>query len=241
MQRVLIVEDDRDFAEILKESLEEDPSVVVSEIFTCEEDAMNFVRSGGLQEIDCVLCDLMLPRWTGAPDVNSMSGLRLVREMRQVQRFSGTIVVLTNSREIADGERALAAGCDGYLCKHAPAEEVSLMLTKLRLALRGDIVLVSREMRHVFLREELSVKEARLMELLNAGKTWAEVATELGYKTPKAAANIGYRVFDKMLTDADKHTLGSDGDRKRTRALERWRARLGLPAIPVPPPAFTAL
>lgn len=237
MTRIVIFEDDRDFAQILRECLEEDGQVEVVATLGNEEDAMNWINSGGLDEIDCALVDLQMPVCRGATDVNSMAGLRLVQEIRQVRRFPGTVLILTNSREFADGERALAAGCDGYLCKHTPMAEVPAMLAELKLALRGDIMIVSREMRHVFIREELSVKEARLMDLLHNGYSWADIARELGYKTPKAAANIGYRVFDKLLTDHDRAALGTDGDRKRHKALERWRARLGQSHPPVSGPS----
>lgn len=227
MIKIVIIEDDRDFAQILKECLEEDGEFGIVDIIGNELDAMNWIKSGGLATVDCALVDLQLPAERGRTEVSSLSGLRIVQEMRQNQRFGGTILVLTNSRVFADGERALASGCDGYLCKHAPMDEVPAMLAELRLALRGEVMLVSREMRHVFIREELSVKEARLMDLLNGGASWSDIARDLNYKTPKAAANIGYRVFDKLLPKHDKDQLGTDGERKRHKALERWRARLG--------------
>lgn len=227
MTKVVIIEDDTDFAQILKECLEEEGEVEVVDVLSSEMDATRWIRAGGLDTVTCALVDLQLPEERGQMEVNSMAGLRLVQEMRQVRRFYGTILVLTNSREFNDGERALAAGCDGYLCKHAPMSEVPAMLAELRLALRGNVMIVSREMRHVFIREELSVKEARLMEMLSGGASWQEIANQLGYKTAKAAANIGYRVFDKLLTEHDKQQLGTDGERKRHKALERWRARLG--------------
>lgn len=96
-------------------------------------------------------------------------------------------------------------------------------------------------MRHVFIREEFSVKEARLMDMLNQGHSWAEIARELGYKTPKAAANIGYRVFDKLLTEGDRIAMGADGDRKRHKALERWRARLGQSTPPSANPSHSPI
>lgn len=232
MINIVIIEDDRDFAQILRDCLEEDGDIRVIAHLTNEHDAMQWMDAGGLDQVNCALVDLCLPRIRGATEVSSMCGLRLVQEMRQMRRFNGNILVLTNSREFADGERALAAGCDGYLCKHAPMSEVPAMLAELRLALRGDIMIVSREMRHVFIREEFSVKEARLMDMLNSGHSWADIAKELGYKTPKAAANIGYRVFDKLLTEGDRIAMGADGERKRHKALERWRARLGQSTAP---------
>lgn len=235
MTNIVIFEDDRDFAQILKDCLEEDGEANVVAVLNNEEDAMKWISDGGLEQVDCCLVDLQMPALRGSTEISSMSGLRIVQEVRQMRRFPGTVLVLTNSRAFADGERALAAGCDGYLCKHAPLAEVPAMLSELKLALRGDIMIVSREMRHVFIREELSVKEARLMDMLNTGASWADVARELGYKTPKAAANIGYRVFDKLLTDTDRLALGTDGERKRHKALERWRARLGQGGSNTPP------
>jgi DNA-binding NarL/FixJ family response regulator len=236
MINIVIIEDDRDFAEILKDCLEEDGEVKVVAHLTNEQDTMQWIEGGGLNDVQCCLVDLVMPTTRGATEVSSMCGLRIVQEIRQMRRFTGNVLVLTNSREFADGERALQAGCDGYLCKHASMSEVPAMLAELKLALRGDIMIVSREMRHVFIREEFSVKEARLMDMLNAGHSWADIARELGYKTPKAAANIGYRVFDKLLTEGDRIAMGADGDRKRHKAFERWRARLGQPAAPVVPP-----
>jgi len=232
MIRVLMIEDDRDFANILREYLEEGGDVQVVAHFTNEADTTQWIKDGGLNHVDAVLTDLVIPRTREGVETSSMSGLRVVQEIRQLHRFNGNIIVLTNSREFADGERALAAGCDGYLCKHTPTHQVAEMLAELKLALRGDIMIVSREMRHVFIREEFSIKEARLMDMLNSGHSWSDIARELNYKTPKAAANIGYRVFDKLLTEADRQSLGTDGDRKRHKALERWRARLGQAVAP---------
>ena len=241
MINIVLIEDDRDFAQILRECLEEDGDIRVIAHLTNEQDAIQWIEAGGLDQVDCALVDLVLPKLRGGTDVSSMSGLRIVQEIRQMRRFNGNVLVLTNSREFADGERALAAGCDGYLCKHAPMSEVPQMLAELRLALRGDIMIVSREMRHVFIREELSVKEAHLMDMLNTGHSWSEIARELNYKTPKAAANIGYRVFDKLLTEGDRIAMGADGDRKRQKALERWRARLRQSTAPGASPAHTPI
>ncbi|MBY0550595.1 MAG: response regulator [Candidatus Obscuribacterales bacterium] len=225
MKRIILVEDDMDFAEILKEELEDDNQVKVVAMLHSEQEARDYFAINGLAGIDCALVDLVLPGIPGARSANSMVGLNIVHSLRQELDFSGLIIVLTNSRLLEDGERALSAGCDGYLCKHAQMSEIPSMVLELKLALRGSVVLVSREMRHVFIRDELSAKEARLMELINGGATWAEVATQLGYKTSKAAATIGYRIFDKLLTPAENAQLSEDKEVKRKRALEKWRAR----------------
>ncbi len=165
--------------------------------------------------------DLAIPQAAGETATSSLSGLRIVSKVRHSPGFSGSLLVLTNSRMLEDGERALQAGCDGYLCKHAPLSEIQSMVEELKIAMQGQVVLVPRTMRHVFLREELSTKEARLMELLNEGASWAEIARELGYKSAGAASTIGYRVFDKILQDLEPDS--EEG--KKQRALSKWRAR----------------
>ena len=110
MTAIVIIEDDRDFAQILRDCLEEDEDVEVVTVLTNEADAMQWIAGGGLETVDSCLVDLQLPAARGLTDVSSMSGLRIVHEIRQMHRFSGTVIVLTNSREFADGQRALAAG-----------------------------------------------------------------------------------------------------------------------------------
>ncbi len=225
MTKLLIIEDDKDFAEILKECLEEDEDLEISGIIGDEESAMQFIKSGGLAGVHCVLADLQLPKTKDDTRVNSSAGLRILQEIRHGQRFYGTIIIMTSSKAPEDGQRALASGCDGYLCKHAPVGDIPSMLDELKLAIKGNVMIVSSEMRHVFFRDDVSAKEARLMDLLCEDKSWAEIAQELNYKTPKAAANIADRIYDKLITEPDKHSLDAAGTKKRQRALEIWRSR----------------
>lgn len=223
--RILIVEDDEDFSSILKRVLEQDGEMSVTGVINCEEEALKLVRSPAVHETDCVLLDLQLPFRQGDKNVSSLAGIRILEELRHQQGYYGTIIVLTNSKAPADGQRALAAGCDGYLCKRARISEVREMLDELKMAIRGDVILVSRPMRHVFIRDDINAKEARMMDLLASGRSWAEIARELGYKTSKAAANVGDRVFDKLLTPQDVQKIAAEGLKKRQKALEIWNSR----------------
>lgn len=225
MTRILIIEDDQDFAAVLQRALKGEPDFKIVRVLNCEKDARAFIASEEMKDIDCVLLDLQLPYEHGEQKVNSLSGLQLLEELRQVQRFFGTIIVLTNSKAPQDGQRALAGGCDGYLCKRARASEITQMVSELKMAVRGDVILVASQMRHVFIREDISAKEARMLDLLTYGKSWAEIARELSYKTPKAAANIGDRVFDKLLSPPDLERIAAQGIKKRHLALEIWQSR----------------
>lgn len=225
MTKILIVEDDELFSNTLREVIERDPELQVVDVINNEEEALKRVRSPAIHECDCVLLDLQLPLRTGDKTVSSMAGIRILEELRHQQGFYGTIIVLTNSKAPADGQRALAAGCDGYLCKRAKISEVPQMLLELKMAIKGEVILVASQMRHVFIRDDISAKEARMLDLLAIGKSWAEIARELGYKTPKAAANVGDRTFDKILSPQDVAKVAAEGLKKRHKALEIWNSR----------------
>lgn len=225
MTRILIIEDDRQFAETLKDALEADTDIKIVDILSDEATSISSIRSGIASTIDCFIVDLQLPEYAGDLKVNPKAGLNIIEVLRQELRYFGTIVVLTSSRSVEDGQRALSAGCDAYLCKYAPIEEIPTMLAELKLAVKGSAIVVSRQMRHVFMRDDISAKEARLLDLLLMGKGWSEISKELNYKTAKAAANIGDRLFDKLLTEEDRQNLEITGGKKRVRAIALWKAR----------------
>lgn len=222
---VLIVDDDDAFVEILTDFLQEDGSINVVHRCGSEKEAKTWFESEQLKGIDAIVLDLRLPFEKEDRHTDSRVGLRLLNHLRDVYRFFGPIIVLTNSRDSADGKEALANGCDGYLCKHAPADQVETMVRELKMALSGEVVIVSSEMRHVFFRDGVSAKEARLMDLLCEERSWSEIANALGYKSSKAAANVGDRIFDKILTEDDRRKLIDEGTKKRELALGVWRAR----------------
>lgn len=223
MTNILVIEDDVEFASTLAEFLEEEPDLKIVHKATTEEEAQDFFRSGRLSEIDCVLLDLKLPRNKGDRDANTRVGLGILEHLRIQEKFFRTVLIVTSSQLQEDGERAMSGGCDGYLCKHAAPDEIMNLVDELKLAMRGDILIVPRQMRYVFLREGLSAKEAKLMELLDRGLTWSQVAAELGYRNASVAATVGYRVFDKLLSIQEQEENSDES--KRAKALELWRAR----------------
>jgi DNA-binding NarL/FixJ family response regulator len=222
--QIAIIEDDPDFADILKESLIDSGGCEVVDLLDNEEDALAFIKSGDLQRIDGVLVDLHLPISRTNRTINNSAGLRLASAIRHADSFRGMIIILTNSRSLNDGERALAAGCDGYLCKHARSQDIAVMVSEIKSAIEGDVMLFSREMRHAFVRDEISAKEACIMSMLASGRSWSEIARKLDYKNAKAAANIADRIYGKLLAD-DPNASEHCESKKRERALEIWRNR----------------
>lgn len=155
MPRILMIEDDFDFAEIMVECLQADPLSEVEDVIGTVQDARDRFDSGGLHDIDVVLIDLQLPNSKNDKTINRSGGLELLTEIRSVHDYKGTVIVLTNSNLPADGERALQAGCDGYLCKHSRMSDLPALLNELRMAIRGDVFMFSRELRYLFMRNRL--------------------------------------------------------------------------------------
>jgi DNA-binding NarL/FixJ family response regulator len=226
MTRVLLVEDNPDFAELLKKAFKGDETFQVVKHADCVQDARDYMESTRMAEVDCVLLDLQLPHSKNSSQVDAGAGLELLKQMRDGFRFFGTIIVLTSSQELSDGQKALQFGCDGYLCKNTRVTELKNLVMELKMALRGEVILVASQMRHVFMREDISAKEARLLDLLLAEKTWGEIAQELSYSSSKNAANVGDRIFDKLIPP-DRAMEMAGKVKKRELALEIWRERAG--------------
>jgi len=152
MYKILLIEDDLDFAAILAECLTADPEFEILDTISSREGAQSRFDAGILHNVDTVLLDIQLPISDHNRSIESIAGINLLREMRVRHRFEGQIIVLTNSTSPAHGEMAMEHGCDGYLCKHVRINDLAALMSELRMAIRGDVMLVSREMRHVFMR-----------------------------------------------------------------------------------------
>lgn len=104
--RILLVEDDKNTAEILINALR-------SEGFTCDttdtgEDAIQLTR---LYQYDGIILDVMLP---------DMEGMELLRRLRSTKNQTPTII-LSGLNGVSEKIRGLSAGADDYIekpCNH---------------------------------------------------------------------------------------------------------------------------
>ncbi|MEZ4491536.1 MAG: response regulator [Cyanobacteriota/Melainabacteria group bacterium] len=223
--RVAIIDNDNLFKDVVKGLLEDDSHFQVVSSMSSEIEAIEWINEEGHNKVDGIILDLNLPYYMDDKHTNPRAGLRILRRLREEARFFGTVVILTNSRDLDDGKDALDQGCDGYLCKDMEMESIYNLITELKLALEGRVLMISNEMRFAFLRDSISAREAQLMEMLRDGKSWSEIARAMEYSSSKAAANIGDRIFDKILSETDKFKRKSQGLKKREVALEVWSER----------------
>jgi hypothetical protein len=122
MPSILIVEDDPMISEIYQRKF----SDVGFRVFSVEtgEQALAVAKK---EELDVVLCDLIMPR---------MDGFEVIEALRKSDRNQNTkIIISSNINEKEDRDKALALGADGFIVKSefTPSElvdEINKFLNK---------------------------------------------------------------------------------------------------------------
>lgn len=114
--KVLFVEDDADVRLVIGEGLRYlDMEVTVVE---SGEEALKKLKLG---QPDVILLDMTLP---------GMSGWGLVKKLRRGIHQDIPIIALTGSAKIGDEQKALAAGCSGYISKPCEPATVKRIITE---------------------------------------------------------------------------------------------------------------
>ena len=159
---VLIVEDEKKMAELLKKSLEEENHSV-----SLAFDGRDALEMAQALEYDAIVLDLTLP---------GIDGLEVVRRLRECGKKT-PILVLTARHTLPDVVKGLDVGADDYMTKPFSFEE---FLARLRAVSRrgsaprptllevGDLALnpATREVTRAGEEISLSRTEFRLLELL---------------------------------------------------------------------------
>ncbi len=160
--RILVVEDERAMAELLKRGLEEEHHAVC--VATDGQSGLDLAEGS---EFDVIVLDVMLPK---------VDGYEIVRRLRAGKNHT-PILMLTARDAVSDVARGLDAGVDDYLTK--PFSFVELLARLRALARRGnspmslklqvgDLVLdpLSRQVTRDGCELHLTVTEFTLLELL---------------------------------------------------------------------------
>lgn len=175
MTVVLIVEDQRLFAEAIRDVLEKD-GFIVPEIAGTGEEAL---RTAKECEPDLVLLDLRLP-----DDDGFSVGQAIMEACPDVK-----VVILTAMRDANMLQRSIRRGFHGYLTKDTP---ISQMLVSIKAVLQGQVVVPQKlakvaaghrtpEQQHAaLLISQLSEREREVLGLLVVGSTSADIAVRLG-------------------------------------------------------------
>ena len=116
-EKILIIDDEQDIADLLEVYLKNENYVVYK--FYCATDAMSCIESG---DIDLAILDIMLP------DMNGFSLCQLIRK-----KYTYPIIMLTAKIEETDKITGLTLGADDYVTKpFRPLEVVARVKAQLR-------------------------------------------------------------------------------------------------------------
>jgi len=123
---VLVVDDQPDIVELMRDFLEAAGHTVVSA--PDGPAAFALLARQDRQPVDCVLLDLMLP---------GMTGYDILRRLRE--RSDVPVLILSARQEDSDKIRGLGLGADDYIVKNAtPAEVVARVKAVLRRSRRDE-------------------------------------------------------------------------------------------------------
>ena len=139
--RVLLADDHRIVSEGLKSLLADDFDLV-----GVVEDGAELIQAAKTLSPDVIVTDISMP---------NMSGIEAVGQLKR-DNPSVKVVFLTMHHDPAFVQRAVAAGGDGYVVKHAAASELVLAV---RAALRGQ-TFISPSLASLVLRERQNGTEA---------------------------------------------------------------------------------
>ncbi|MCC6626966.1 MAG: diguanylate cyclase [Chloroflexi bacterium] len=182
-ERILLVEDDHDVAELVRQLLAEE-GYAVERVATAEEAEALF----DAQRLDLIIADTMLP---------GISGWELCRRLRgQPARPYVPILLLTARSALQDRVRGLEAGADDYLTKPFDIDE---LLAHVRAMLR---------IRRV---EWRLWRHARELEALNAVATTVNSSLDLrqilSHAVTQVTETAEARVGAVWLTDVESGVL----------------------------------
>jgi DNA-binding NarL/FixJ family response regulator len=185
--RLLIIDDHQVFSASLSRLLADDPAIDGVETVT------------GVRTLAAALSrtqpDLAVVDWL-LDDGDGTEAIRVIRRLSPSTR----ILVLTGERDDEPLRRAVAAGCDGFVTKDRPPEDV---LAAIRAVGNGQVHFEPAALARIVQAEPapeapgLTDREREIVTLLAAGRTNKELATEL-FLSPNTIRNHLHRIGRKL-------------------------------------------
>jgi len=170
-KKILIIDDEKDFAMMAKSSLEETGKYEVK-IETESQEALDAVKKFGP---DLILLDIMMP---------GTSGLKICKELKEKERFASIpVIILSGKEDESDKVSGLDLGADDYIVKPFSAYEMdSRIRAVLRRASGGieekklsiaDTIVIDIERHEVMVdgkKADLTTTEFNILKLLASRK-----------------------------------------------------------------------
>src|SRR5438270_99004 len=218
--RVVIVDDERLFAELLRVALRGAEGI---EVLGVVHDVKSAVAALNQQRPDAVLCDYRLPNGTGAD---------LARAVRNSLPDT-SVLVLTADPSAATLNDVARSGAVGHLTKERGFAEV---VESVRAAASGEILFAPSELQRLLLEsaahkkivEPLTGRELEVLRLLASGTSTTAAAESLGISTATLRAHV-QAVLRKLGAHSRLEAV-AEAARLGLVTLESWtRDRIGPP------------
>jgi DNA-binding NarL/FixJ family response regulator len=164
--QVVIIEDNIDFANTLKELVELEDQYYVSGVFNNAESALSFINK---DNADIVLMDIDLP---------GIDGIECTKRLRKINK-NALIIVVTIFENSSTVLNALKAGAVGYLTKNIKREQLTAALSE---AVNGGAPMsmnIARMVVNSFrqsVTSPLTTRETEILSLLSQGKSYQSIA-----------------------------------------------------------------
>jgi len=191
--RVIVVEDNKRFAESLKEIVEMETGMTWVARFASSEACLDAFNEGQAPEVDVVLLDLQLP---------GKNGLTLVPTLKEVAP-EANILVLTQNDDYLTTLEAIRLGVSGYILKDTGIADIRNAIREVH---EGGSVIdpqLSRLVLNALTSDDstidnpLSPRERQVLELLAMGYVKKEVADQLDLSY-RAVALYTENVYKKL-------------------------------------------
>ncbi len=188
LPRVAIVEDQTIFRQILAEVLRSSKRVNVVGEYGSAAEALPHLTS---TPHDLILLDAILP---------DMRGLELLAQIQEKRPRTPVILVTAHARPALIQE-ALAAGVKGIVTKNAPFHELTTSVDRVLAGGRSFCSVTTSMLAEVLenpaLGEELTPRQAKIVELVARGLSSKEIADALGI-SDKTVQNHRLQIREKL-------------------------------------------
>jgi two-component system, NarL family, invasion response regulator UvrY len=191
MIKVLITDDHPVVRRGIRQILEDDERIGIVEEAGKGKELLEKLRD---QKFDVVLLDISLP---------GGNGLDLIARIKKIQPAVAVLMLSIYSEELY-AIKALKLGAAGYLTKTSAPEELLIAVAKvskgeryISMSLADKLAddLVTKSDKQIF--QSVSAREMDVLILLAAGKTFAQIATELSL-SPKTVSTYRERLLTKL-------------------------------------------
>lgn len=180
--RVLIVDDERLFAELLRVALRSATGIEVVDVV---HDVTTAVRRMSELRPDVILADYHLPDGTGAD---------IARTVRATLPDT-SVLILTGDPSVSTLSDVARSGAVGHLTKDRPFDEV---VEGVRAAALGEILFAPSELQRLLLErdsrprplEPLTARELEVLQHLAEGASTVQASEQLGISTATLRAHV---------------------------------------------------